>query len=64
MERFTLLVIFSLDAHSKFYYGPRANKNFPLFSYLPDSKNQIIIDNVLLANDRGKLSKTNFDSSF
>ena len=35
------------------HYGPRANENLPLFSYLSDSKNQTIIDKVLLANDRG-----------
>ena len=29
------------------HYGPRANENFPLFSYLSDSKNQTIIDKVL-----------------
>ena len=33
--------------------GPRANENFPLFSYLSDSKDQTIIEKVLLANDRG-----------
>ena len=33
--------------------GPRANENFPPFSYLSDSKDQTIIEKVLLANDRG-----------
>ena len=33
--------------------GPRADENFQLLSYLSDSKNQTIIDKVLLANDRG-----------
>ena len=37
--------------------GPRANENFPLFSYLPHSKDQTIIERVLLENDRGHLSK-------
>ena len=34
------------------YCGPRANENFPLFSYLSDSKDQTIIEKVLLTNDR------------
>ena len=36
----------------RFHCGPRANENFPLFSYLSDSKDQTIIEKVLLANDR------------
>ena len=32
--------------------GLRANENFPLFSYLSDSKDQTIIEKVSLANDR------------
>ena len=40
-----------------FHYGSRADENFPLFSYLSDSKNQTIIDKVLLANDKGNYAK-------
>ena len=35
-----------------FHCGPRANENFLLFSYLSESKDQTIIEKVLLANDR------------
>ena len=45
MQRRTLKFVIALS--------PRADENFPLFSYLSDSKNQTITEKVLLANDRG-----------
>ena len=42
-----------INLRGSVHCGPRANENFPFFSYLSDSKDQTITEKLLLANDRG-----------